>query len=272
MKTLKKIMRTIFNRFGLDVVRSNSFKGDIYALNNNFEELLLNYENLFGEKFGKIPANKIRTELMKDLSGTPPSEAYFIIHSLYQTRNIEGDICEFGVAQGKTSQLIANEMKDGTKKLHLFDSFQGLPEPTEKDILKDDIFNLGSMKAYAGTISISESLVRNGLEKIQYSENRFVIHKSFIEELIKRKLELFPTAVSFAYIDFDFYEPTQIALDFLHGVTKKGAILMVDDYDFFSTGAKTAVDEFVKKYHSIYDIFIPEKTFGHFAVLSKLQD
>ena len=36
--------------------------------------------------------------------------------------------------------------------LHLFDSFEGLPMPTERDQLKDDIFALGSMAAYAGAM------------------------------------------------------------------------------------------------------------------------
>ena len=31
-----------------------------------------------------------------------------------------------------------------------------------------------------------------------------------------------------------------IALEYLHEVTREGGMLMVDDYDFFSTGVKTA--------------------------------
>ncbi|WP_298897097.1 TylF/MycF/NovP-related O-methyltransferase [uncultured Psychroserpens sp.] len=269
---MKKLIRVILGKFGLDIVRSNSFKGDVYALNKNFENLVSNFESLFGQKFGEIPENETRSELIKDLSGTPPSEAYFIINSLHKTRTIEGEVCEFGVAQGKTSQLIANEIRDWTKKLHLFDSFEGLPEPTEKDVLKDDIFNLGDIKAYAGTISNPETLVRNGLDKMKFPEDRFVVHKGFIEELIKTKFESFPKCVSFAYVDFDFYEPIQIALDFLHKVSKKGAIFMIDDYDFFSTGAKTAVDEFTKQHTGVYEVFIPENIYGHFAILKKIRD
>jgi hypothetical protein len=61
------------------------------------------------------------------LQSTQPSEAYFIIQSLEDTRTITGDICEFDVAQGLTSALIANEISTNSKKIfHLFDSFEGL--------------------------------------------------------------------------------------------------------------------------------------------------
>jgi len=268
----KKFIKSIFNKFGFDVVKWNGYQGNINVLSKNFDNLVLNYQNLFGDKFGELPANENRLNLVKSLLGTPPSEAYFIINSLHKTKDIEGDICEFGVAQGSTSQLIANEVKSGNKKLHLFDSFEGLPAPTEKDLLKDDIFNLGSMKAYTGTMSNPENLVRNRLAQLEFPENRYVTHKGFIEELIKSESDSFPTSVSFAYVDFDFYEPIQIALDYLHTVTKKGAILMVDDYDFFSTGAKTAADEFVQKHEGQYDIFVPDTIYGHFALLTKKAD
>lgn len=185
---------------------------------------------------------------------------------------IDGDVCEFGVAQGITSQLIANEILNNESKiLHLFDSFEGLPKPTVNDKLKDDIFNLGSIEAYAGEMSLPEELVLNRLDNIEFPKKRYVIHKGFIEELIITKKQ-FPEHVSFAYVDFDFYEPIKIILEYLNNVTKKGAIIMVDDYDFFSTGVKIAVDEFMSTNETKYELFIPEKSFGCFAILTKLVD
>ena len=105
---------------------------------------------------------------MKNLLGTPPSEAYFLVRFLYATKDIEGDVCEFGVVQGMTSKLIANEIKESSKNLHLFDSFEGLPEPTEKDQLKDDIFNLGSMQAYTCVMSNPQNSVRARKVKMRY--------------------------------------------------------------------------------------------------------
>ena len=273
-KKLKRILVSIINFFGYQLIplKSEFNKINKNSLLSNFDNISQNYENLFIEKYGNLPKNENRIAILKDLLGTPPSEAYFIINSIAKTKIIEGDVCEFGVAQGITSQLIANEiLNNKTKKLHLFDSFEGLPEPTANDILKDDIFNLGSIEAYKGKMSLPEELVINRLNSIEFPKNRYFIHKGFIEELIIARKQ-FPKNVSFAYVDFDFYEPIKIILDYLNNVTKKGAIIMVDDYDFFSTGVKIAVDEFISENKSKYNLFIPEKSFGCFAILTKTED
>ena len=269
MKKLTQFIKSCFRYFGFDIIRSLDNQIDLRVLDTNFENMARNYENLFGEKYGRFPANETRISLMKNLLGTPPSEAYFLVRLLHATKDIEGDVCEFGVAQGMTSKLIANEIKESSKNLHLFDSFEGLPEPTAKDQLKDDIFNLGSIQAYTGAMSSPESSIRARLAELAFPENRYVIHKGFIEQLIRSKKSTLPTRVSFAYIDFDFFEPTLIALEYLHEVTREGAMLMVDDYDFFSTGVKTAVEEFIANHEENYKLFLPDKEFGHFAILTK---
>ncbi len=63
--------------------------------------------------------------MLTRFQGTPPAEAYFIINALTMCIDIKDDVCEFGVAQGETSTLIANEIKNTGKILHLFDSFPG---------------------------------------------------------------------------------------------------------------------------------------------------
>ena len=271
-KIIKKIFIKLLRPLGYSIIPLDSkiLKLNYESLDNNFISLCINYENLFSQKFGKISSNENRINIIKDLLGTSPSEAYFIINSLDKTNNIDGDVCEFGVAQGITSQLIANEiLHSNTKKLHLFDSFEGLPMPTNKDSLKDDIFNLGSIEAYAGKMSVPEISVINRLKAIKFPKKRIEIHKGFIEELIVDKNQ-FPEYVSFAYVDFDFYEPIKITLEFLDQVTKNGSIIIVDDYDFFSTGAKIAVDEFIKENQKKYKLFIPEKIYGCFAILTRL--
>jgi len=271
MRILKKAITTALAAFGYRLNRLSEPKVSF----SNFVNLAQAYEQRINESTKQehqLSANELRPKLLARLLGTPPSEAYFIIHALAQCKKINGDICEFGVAQGETSALIANEIAQSpTKNLHLFDSFEGLPKPTEKDRLKDDIYALGSMEAYTGTMSCPEDMVRGRLDAISFSSQRYVIHKGFIEQLIHNDKTL-PKAVSFAYVDFDFYEPIKIALEFLHTVTPSGAIIIVDDYNFFSTGAKTAVDEFVAEKNSsgiFYKCLVPDIRYGYFAVLTK---
>ncbi|MCX6666303.1 MAG: hypothetical protein NT038_09680 [Euryarchaeota archaeon] len=238
---------------------------------SNFVNLAQAYEQRLNESGNLIVANENRLKLLPRLQGTPPSEAYFIVDALAKCKDARGDVCEFGVAQGETSALISNEIQSSNNALHLFDSFEGLPKPIEKDQLKDDMFSLGSMEAYTGTMSCPEELVRTRLRAISFPPQRFVIHKGFIDKVFRADSSL-PKEVSFAYVDFDLYEPIKLTLDFLHQTTSTGAIIIADDYAFFSTGVKTAVDESLEEKNSnamIYECLVPNTRYGCFAILTK---
>lgn len=267
MKYLKGVLRKVLAVMGCELHRLGQG-----VSRSNFVNLAQAYEQRLNELDNLIVANDTRMKLLARLQGTPPSEAYFIVQALAKCKDISGDICEFGVAQGETSALIANEIQLSNKVFHLFDSFEGLPKPTEKDQLKEDIYSLGSMEAYEGSMSCPEEMVRTCLRAISFSLDRVVIHKGFVDQVFENASNL-PKEVSFAYVDFDFYEPIKLTLDFLHGITSAGTIIIVDDYDFFSTGAKTAVDEFLEERNSssvIYECMIPDTRYGHFAVITRI--
>ena len=208
-------------------------------------------------------------DLLKDLIGTSLVGGLKILDALNKTIEIDGDICEFGVAQGKTSKLIAHFIKNTNKKLFLFDSFQGLPKPTEKDQLKDDIFNLGNMEKYQGKMSHAENKVINELKSINFSNDKLIINKGFFNEESKIHMRL-PKAVSFAFLDFDFYQPTLDGLNFLNKVLNVGGIIIVDDYDFFSTGVKTSVDEWFKLNSKSYKKKIIKNKHTNYVALEKI--
>jgi hypothetical protein len=242
---------------------------------DNFLQLVRAYEARLREAGSPLRPDALRRELMGRLQGTPPPEAYYLLDALVRCREVEGDVCEFGVAQGETSALLAHEMRrDEGRRLHLFDSFEGLPQPTAKDKLKDDIFALGSMEAYAGTMAYPDDQVRTRLRAIGFPEERYVVHKGFVEDLLDTDPTV-PERVAFAFVDFDFYEPICVALAFLDRVMPAGGRIVVDDYDFFSTGAKTATDEFLARQNAEatrYTCTVPNpEAYGHFAVLTKVQ-
>lgn len=267
LRPLERCIHRVLSAFGFEITRLDGQR----VRYKNFVSLCEAYEQRLAEAGESLAANATRPRLLARLMGTPPGEAYFIIRALAQAGVVEGDVCEFGVAQGETSALIANEVVAGDKTLHLFDSFEGLPAPAEQDELKDDVFSRGSMVAYAGVMNCPEDMVRARLETISFPADRYVIHKGFIETVLRHDGAL-PQAVSFAYVDLDFYEPTKAVLGFLDGVVSKGATIIVDDYDFFSTGAKTAVDEFVaarREAGRVYQCDVPDERFGHFAVLRR---
>jgi len=178
-------------------------------------------------------------------------------------------VCEFGVAQGATSALIANEIRNSGKSLWLFDSFKGLPRPGAKDVLIDDIFGLGSIEKYAGAMAHGQNEVLARLKVIDFPLNSVQLVAGFIEDTIR--YPGLPAVICFAYVDFDFYEPIKVTLEFLHVRLPSGTHVLVDDYGWFSSGAKAAVDEFVAAYASNYVCSIPLPFVSRaFAVLRKL--
>jgi O-methyltransferase len=217
--------------------------------------------------FPEIPIRQGRIELMANLLGTNPSEAMYLIRSLCMSLARPGDVCEFGVAQGATSALIANEIRDTDKRLWLFDSFKGLPKPSNEDELIDDIFNLGSMEAYTGTMACDVSMVKSKLNDTKFPLERVQIVPGFIEETSKS--ENLPQQVCFAYVDFDFYEPILIALELLDRRLPSGGHVVVDDYGWFSSGAQKAVDRFIEMHSAAYELNFPNKSAGHFALIRK---
>ena len=273
MRILKDAIKSALAVLGYELHRSSRqpLSPNNTVIFSNFVNLAQAYEQRLIESGDLIATDEIRSSLLARLLGTPPSEAYFIVNALAKCADIRGDICEFGVAQGETSALIANEIRASSKNLHLFDSFLGLPIPSDKDKLKDDIFSLGSMAAYAGTMACPEEMVRTRLKAISVSPDRVFIHKGFLDEVLRSASDL-PEHVSCAYVDLDFYEPIKLALEFLHRTTDKGAMIIVDDYDSFSIGAKTAVDEFLDENNSsgmVYECLVPNTCYGCLAILTR---
>ena len=207
--------------------------------------------------FRDLPAWPGRTDLLGQLIGTPVSEALYIVANLRESLHLDGDVCEFGVAQGATSALLANEIRATEKGLWLFDSFEGLPRPTEKDVLINDIFNLGSMDKYAGTMASPMEMVLMRLASIDFPRNRAHVVPGFVETTLNSPS--LPGRVCFSYIDLDFYEPIIVALRWLQSRVPTGGTIVVDDYGFFSSGAETAVDEFVAATKGEFEMTLPRK-------------
>jgi len=269
---VKNLLNRSLSPLGLEIMSSNVAQAlrQSYGFKPQLDVLFRELEGAFrAQIFPDLPECPNRMERLSNLLGTTPSEALYLLGSLHRCLALPGDVCEFGVAQGRTSALLGNELNRFTQKdLWLFDSFEGLPKPTEEDVLIDDIFSLGSMDKYQGTMACPETMVRKELESIAFPSSRLHIIKGFVKDSIKNgKL---PKQVAFSYVDFDFYEPIRDALDFLESVMPVGGVIVVDDYGFFSAGAQQAVDEFIKARPGQWKHDLPPSFAGHFAILSRI--
>ena len=263
-------------RFLKDRVKQGAARFGIYlstgraegARQAKSEDLVKQIEGWYTAAVGAVlPSNEGRPQLLAALQGTPVSEALYLIDYLHRSLASSGDVCEFGVAQGFTSALIANEIASTDRSLWLYDSFEGLSKPSPRDELIDDINSLGVMGRYEGAFAYGEAGVRSRLGSIGFPSERLRVVRGFLDEKITS--QSLPSRVCFAYLDMDLYEPTRIALELLQGRIQPGGVIMVDDYGFFSSGPKSAVDEFVEKNGHDFDLIVPSVGSTGFCILTR---
>jgi O-methyltransferase len=272
---LRSRLGTVINKLlepfdlGLTSAEVRATHGSLLETARRYSTLVTEVEAFFRETvFPDLPSRTGRAELLAVHDGTTVIEAMYLLDYLHKALPFNGDVCEFGVARGASSVVIANDILDTNKTLWLFDSFEGLPAPTEKDVLIDDIAGLNSMAAYEGEMAYSVDLVEDKLRSIGFPAGRSRIIEGFVPDIFERT-DL-PANVCFAYVDFDFYEPILAALRFLDSRLSPGGYIMVDDYGFFSSGAKSAVDEFIEEQGQIYDFILPPAAAGKFCVMCKV--
>lgn len=156
------------------------------------------------------------------------NEAYQIYMAVKNTTKINGDIAEVGTYRGGSAKLIC-EAK-GNKSLHLFDTFNGLP----------DLCSIDNPKRYhKGKCSASMEGVKNYLRR--YS-NVYIYKGLFpsTAESIKNK------KFSFIHLDVDLYESTKASLEFFYPRMSPGGIIISHDYIQLTMGVKKAFDDFFR--------------------------
>lgn len=160
-----------------------------------------------------------------------PERAYVIINALNHALNLDGDIIEMGVYKGSTAYLIADTMKDTQRILHLFDTFEGTPEHSDKD-------NTNRTGWYSDT----------SLEGVQefLSDFRFIkYHKGFIPKTFQ---PLEQNKYAFVHIHLNLFESTDAALRYIYEMVSTGGIILIEDYGLIKcSGVKLAVDSFVRE-------------------------
>jgi len=264
INSLLKIFNYRITKRGLQHLIVEEHETTIKLYHNAIEQIQGYYSTFLDEKY-KVSAQ--RNILLQNLLGTEISEALHIVTALRETSILNGDVCEFGVAQGRTSSLICYEIIKSSKNIWFFDSFEGLSAPTLEDELIDDVANLGSMEAYAGSMASPEWMLRECVTNVGFPFDRVRVLKGFIKDTLQKGN--LPASVSFAFVDFDLYEPIKDTLLFLNDVMNDGGIIIVDDYDFLSSGVKKAVDEFYFDNQSKFSLNVPSKYLGNFAILRR---
>ena len=102
--------------------------------NQDLEELITYTVRSHTDKFLDFKEDNIKqiVQILRDLKGTSLLESLKILKALNDTNYLKGDICEFGVAQGKTSKLMAYIIKNSEKKFIYMILFKDYLRPQKK--------------------------------------------------------------------------------------------------------------------------------------------
>jgi O-methyltransferase len=162
-----------------------------------------------------------------------PDRCYVLRQFAMQCAHLKGDFAECGVYKGGTALLSARTLRDAgvpDKLLHLFDTFEGMPEEAARD-------HGGHLPGQFGDTSLAG--VQSRLR--EYPNVRF--HPGLIPETLA---EVQDREFAFVYLDLDLYQATLEALRFFYPRLVPGGVLIGDDYGFprYRYAARQAVDEF----------------------------
>lgn len=173
----------------------------------------------------------------QEVSVVSPDRCYMLYALATQAANSRGGHWyECGVYKGGTATMLANLLNDKavntSSQLHLFDTFEGMPETDpEKDLHEQGDFADTSLEA------VSEQVLKHLKDK-----TRIHFHKGFIPDTFA---SLEDHKISFAHIDVDIYKSIIDSCNFIYPRMQPGGFMVFDDYGFGSCpGARSSVDEF----------------------------
>jgi tetratricopeptide (TPR) repeat protein len=186
-------------------------------------------------------------------------EAFLRALEYVAVAGITGEVLEFGVLGGFTARLIAETMRDLliVKQLHLFDSFEGLPEYTSP--VDAHSYDVEGRKLWADRMRFSDAFVAELGDPIDQhifsrlcdvlSPERLFVYRGYFAQTLHK-----PPAVKAAllHVDCDLYQSTQEVLTRLYeaDVLQDGSVVLFDDYNCFKAspyfGERRAFREFLE--------------------------
>ncbi len=169
-------------------------------------------------------------------------------------RDIPGSFAECGVWRGGSVLAMILTLQDlGTVDRHvwLYDTFEGMTEPTEQDVSPYNAPALETWQrardtgeqAWGGLFEpeqVGEAAVRDRLLATGYPSELIHLIKGGVEDTIPSQT---PDGLALLRLDTDWYESTKHELVHLYPLLAPGAVLIIDDFGHWD-GARRAVEEY----------------------------
>jgi O-methyltransferase len=169
-------------------------------------------------------------------------------------REIPGAFAECGVWRGGSIlAMIATLEETGStdRDIYLYDTFEGMTAPTERDVSPFDGAALSTWREahdqgerpwseFFSPSLLSEDAVRQTVLATGYPADRVHFIRGPVEETLPGQA---PAQLALLRLDTDWYESTRHEMQHLYPRLASGGVLIVDDYGHW-VGARQAVDEY----------------------------
>lgn len=192
-------------------------------------------------------------EVCRDKTMTSTDRLYSVYQAVnyVSKNNIEGDVVECGVWKGGSimmAGLTLVQNNDTNRKLYLYDTFEGMSAPTDKDI---NYLNEKGEAEWANSEKDSHNEwcyspigeVQNNMGLTKYPDDKIVYVKGMVEATVPNTL---PEKISLLRLDTDWYESIYHCLVHMYPRLVPNGVLILDDYGFWK-GAQEAVDQYFKE-------------------------
>ena len=163
-----------------------------------------------------------------------PERCYALYQAVrYIIRNgIQGDFAECGVWKGGSVMLIAYILLEAgitDRKIYLYDTFEGMSKPGEKDGEREKAeWEKNKVNGQLNNWCLSPlEEVQANMATTRYPKENIIFIKGKVEQTIPGAL---PAKISLLRLDTDWYESTKHELNHLYPLLEKGGILIIDDY------------------------------------------
>jgi O-methyltransferase len=244
MRSIKRVAKRAARALGYDIVPRRDARRDGDRAKSDHD---------FPPDFTTDVTDTFR--LVRDFTMTPPENVYSLIKAVeYVVKNdIPGEIVECGVWKGGSMMAVAHtlaKLGNVEKHLFLFDTFDGMSEPTELDRnwrgesaaeLMANEEETRSQSQVWGVAPLAEVL--NNMHSTPYPADRIHLIPGKVEETLP---DQGPGRISILRLDTDWYESTKHELIHLFPRLSDGGVLIIDDYGHWE-GARRAVDEYIEE-------------------------
>ena len=188
-----------------------------------------------------IPSDYQRSRFLPLIYRGALDRYLYFLDRVQFVREVDGDIVECGVSIGHGALLfhLFSEYVGKPRTYWGFDSFEGFPDPVEKD----ETTPIRGKGFWASPQEAVFRTLRDGRLPDEIIQHRVRLVKG----LFAQTLCTYQGRIALLHLDCDLYESYRIALDTLYDKVSPGGVIMFDEYnDQRWPGATKAIDEFFR--------------------------